>query len=166
MNTTYVVCLQVLIVVLIFIFLAVMFSSRCMAHHAECPRQPGASQAYADPDRTILDMLLAGSACTDFSSYGSCQQQCGPTMKYLLLLIRLVLEYQPDIFLHENVTQFPLKLLQECLHGLYSLEEYICSPETSGSGFPIARVRKYIICRKESTVRFLCSSSVLLTVCT
>lgn len=134
---------------------------RCSQHNLECPRAPGrgkqpsASAAKDSQVESVIDMLVAGSACTDFTSYGSSQNAAGPTMVYLLLLIRLVAEHQPDLLLHENVLPFPTRLLEECLSELYSIQELIRSPETSGSGFPITRNRKYVICRKQTRVQFL-----------
>lgn len=129
---------------------------RCIKHNMECPRECGCGskqKAEKSLGQVILDMLIAGSACTDFSAYGSSQHSAGPTMVYLLLLLRMVLEYQPDIMIHENVLQFPARLLEECLHGLYLIQEFVRSPDVSGSGFPISRNRKYLICRKENTVQ-------------
>lgn len=76
-------------------------------------------------------------------------------MVFLLLFIRLLTDYQPEVFIHENVPQFPTQILQECLGGLYTLEEDIMSPETSGSGFPIVRHRKYVTGRLNSRVTYL-----------
>ena len=100
-------------------------------------------------------MLVGGSACTDFSAFGSSQQQCGPTMVFLLLFIRLIAEYQPEVFIHENVPQFPTQILQDCLHDMYTIEEDLLSPESSGSGFPIVRHRKYITGRLNAGVTSL-----------
>ena len=91
-------------------------SIRCHQHGKNCKRTPGRkgrdTSCCAAEIKKIIDLLVAGSACTDFSSYGSNQNQAGPTIAFLLLLMRLVLEYEPELFLHENVILFPLALLE------------------------------------------------------
>ena len=134
-------------------------SIRCHRHGTNCKRAPGRrgrdTSLCADGIRMIIDLLVAGSACTDFSSYGSNQNQAGPTIPFLLLLMRLVLEYEPEVFVFENVVPFPMALLEDALHCKYVLEEVFLFPDFSGCGFPIARQRKYIICRLSSHAKLL-----------
>lgn len=93
----------------------------------------------------VLAMVIAGSACTDFSAFGNRQTSAGPTVIYLLILLRMILEWKPDILIHENVVSFPQGLLEEVLDSLYSIESHILHPQQGG--FPIDRRRRYCICR-------------------
>ena len=99
----------------------------------------------------VLRVLVAGSACTDWSSFGSQQHAAGPTVFYLLVLLRMVLETSPDVFLHENVSSFPTELLLDVLQDAYTVEELMTSPVDAA--FPIERRRKYCLCRRKATSR-------------
>lgn len=93
----------------------------------------------------LLTMLVAGSACTDFSAYGNKQTSAGPTTLFLLILLRMILDWKPMLFIHENVLQFPLALLEETLGEVYAFEEHVLCPQHAG--FPVDRRRKYCIGR-------------------
>ena len=99
----------------------------------------------------VLRLMVAGSSCTDWSAFGSQQHAAGPTVFYLLVLLRVVLETLPDLFLHENVPSFPTELLLEVLHEAYVMEEMMTSPVDGA--FPIERRRKYCLCRRRTTTR-------------
>lgn len=101
----------------------------------------------------VVSLLVAGSACTDFSSYGNLQQSAGATTKYLLIMIRIVATWKPLLLLHENVLGFPLSLLLETLDELYEFEESVLQPQLAG--FPIDRRRKYCIGRFRLKLKFL-----------
>ena len=119
---------------------------RCEKHAAKCSRRfTGKPVDFNIVDAVIVAMVIAGSACTDFSSFGNRQMSAGPTVIYLLILLRMILDWKPDILLHENVISFPQRLLEEVLDSLYSIESHILHPQQGG--FPIDRRRRYCICR-------------------
>ena len=129
---------------------------RCKKHGTKCPRMPAlrsrdAAAAARKIGWQILTLLLAGSACTDFSSYGARQTCAGPTMFFLLVLLRIVIQYQPTVFIHENVCSFPTELLREVLHECYDVDDMLTSP--TECGFPIDRKRKYCLCMLRCAVR-------------
>jgi site-specific DNA-cytosine methylase len=108
----------------------------CFTHKTQCVRvhRPAASAS-------AIDVKIAGSPCTDFSTMGSRQTLCGPTMCLFLLLlepwrvqatpvcakpkclnpakpkprIRQVLQARFEIFVFENVVGFHLQLLHDLL---------------------------------------------------
>ena len=118
---------------------------RCFKHGKKCSRKFVADHTGVPLEALILTMLVAGSARTDFSAYGNKQTSAGPTTLFLLILLRMILDWKPMIFLHENVLQFPLTLLEEILGELYQFEEHILCPQHAG--FPVDRRRKYCIGR-------------------
>ena len=92
-----------------------------------------------------MTVVVGGSACTDFSSFGNHQMSAGPTTIYLLLLLRMVASFRPLIFIHENVVAFPLKLLSDCLQEMYDFEEVVLHADQTG--WPVERKRKYCVGR-------------------
>ena len=125
---------------------------RCARHGRNCPRKPEPAGVNALLT-VILTMLVAGSACTDFSAYGNMQMAAGPTMLFLLILLRMVAEWQPMVFIHENVVHFPMVLLKDTLDELYDFEEHILQPQLAG--YPIERRRKYCIGRLRLKLKLL-----------
>lgn len=119
-----------------------------------CPRDFTARQGIAPSKSRVMTVACAGSSCTDYSSFGSQQTTGGKSVLSLLVLLRMVAQYIPDIFLHENVILFPLCLLKEILDCLYSFEEVIL--QADHTGFPIERKRKYIIGRYRLKLTTLC----------
>ena len=87
----------------------------------------------------------------DYSSMGNQQASAGPTVIFLLVLLRMVLEWKPDIFIHENVLPFPTENIKEVLSVLYEIEEGILTPDF----FPVDRRRRYMICRLKTSLRLL-----------
>ena len=72
-------------------------------------------------------------------------------MIFLLILLRLIIEHKPMVFVHENVPGFPSQMITETLGALYNLDECILSPDC----FPVERRRKYTIGRLKTTVQIL-----------
>lgn len=119
-----------------------------------CPRDFLPKPAIAPSKSRVVTVACAGSSCTDYSSFGNQQTTAGKSVLSLLVLLRMVAQYTPDIFLHENVLLFPLNLLKEVLDSLYSFEEAIL--QADHTGFPIERKRKYIIGRYRMKLTILC----------
>jgi hypothetical protein len=46
--------------------------------------------------------------CQDYSKWGKVLQSAGPTTAFFLILMKSVLQSLPDVFVHENVTTFPM----------------------------------------------------------
>lgn len=42
----------------------------------------------------------------------------GPTVQFLVVFIKSILQSLPDILLHENVVQFPIHEISDLLQGL------------------------------------------------
>ena len=100
-----------------------------MKHAGLCNRTYKIDEKSVPDGSIALSVLVAGSACVDYSTFGSQQMAAGPTAIFLLLLLRMVLEYRPMIFLHENVVGFMISLLEDVLSPLYSLDESIIASE-------------------------------------
>lgn len=102
-----------------------------------------------DPDpkapsgANIRTIMVGGSACTDYSFYGSQQHSAGPTALYLLIFLRMALEYKPTMVLLENVVGFPMSLVLGVLGTAYRFHELILQPDHMG--WPVERRRKYML---------------------
>lgn len=125
-----------------------------MKHAGLCNRTYKIDEKSVPDGSIALSVLVAGSACVDYSTFGSQQMAAGPTAIFLLLLLRMVLEYRPMIFLHENVVGFTISLLEDVLSPLYRLDESIIASEAMN--FPVERRRKYCIARLSDSFKFLC----------
>ena len=51
----------------------------------------------------------------DYSSFGEGQGLQGPTIPFLLLFIKIILQSLPDIVIHENVVQMPEEIIIKLL---------------------------------------------------
>ena len=91
----------------------------------------------------IRSVMVGGSACTDYSFFGSQQHSAGPTALYLLIFLRMVLEYKPTMVLLENVVGFPMSLVLQVLGEAYHFVEMILQPDQMG--WPVERRRKYML---------------------
>ena len=123
-----------------------------MKHGRSCNRNYKIDEKSVPDGSIAISVLVAGSACVDYSSFGSQQMAAGPTAIFLLLLLRMVLEYRPMIFLHENVIGFVISLLEDVLSPIYRLEESIIASEAMS--FPVERRRKYCIARLNDNFKF------------
>ena len=124
-----------------------------MKHGRQCSRKIAIDASHVPAGSIPVSMCVAGSACTDFSAYGNMQMSAGHTIIYLLIMLRMVAEWKPTIFLHENVLHFPVRLLVEILDELYHFEEYLLQPQHAD--FPVDRRRKYCIGRFRLKLRRL-----------
>ena len=137
-------------------FQFLILNIRCVKHGRLCSRKIEIQESHV-PDGSIpISTCVAGSACTDFSAYGNMQTSAGHTIIYLLILLRMIAEWKPMIFIHENVLNFPISLLMEILDELYQFEEYLLQPQHAG--FPIDRRRKYCIGRLRLKLRRLAAN--------
>ena len=97
----------------------------------------------APQDAEVRTLLVGGSACTDYSFYGSQQQSAGPTALFLLLFLRLAAEFKPMMVLLENVVGFPMSIVIDVLGQIYDFTEMIL--QADAAGFPVERRRKYML---------------------
>ena len=65
-------------------------------------------------------------------------------MPFLLILLKSVRQGRPDVFLHENVKEFPIELFQQTLGGLYDISCCLINPGDH-CGLPVQRVRRYAL---------------------
>lgn len=85
----------------------------------------------------------------DYSGFGQGEKQSGRTFVYLMILLKMVLLFQPSAFIHENVQRFPADFLHTVLSSLYHVEHYLMDPAQLTS-LPVHRMRRYWICRLSS----------------
>ena len=132
----------------------------------------------------LLDLTVANVyvlfilATKDYSRFGSCLGTNGPTIPYLLLMLKSIKQGRPDIVIHENVQGFPwqevlqlltshfgkkqVRVLPVCLLnckrtslGLYDVSASIINP-AADCGVPVQRVRRYTILTLKDRVRLRC----------
>ena len=125
--------------------------TRCVKHGRKCTRSMVIDESMMPQGSRAVNMCVAGSACVDYSAYGNHQQAAGKTALFLIVLLRLILEDKPLLFLHENVLGFPLALLMDVLAELYEIEEIVITPEIAN--FPVERRRKYALGRFRLSLR-------------
>ncbi|CAE8615808.1 unnamed protein product, partial [Polarella glacialis] len=99
----------------------------------------------------ILHVLIAGSPCTDYSKWGKVLQSAGPTTAFFLILMKSVLQSLPDVFVHENVTTFPMDHIVSFLGELYDITFSQIDP-ADDCGFPIHRKRVYLVAHRRAVV--------------
>ena len=131
--------------------------ARCTKHGGQCSREIKANHESAPEGATVLTALTGGSPCIDYTTMGNQQMSAGSTAIHLLILLRMVLEWKPDLFIHENVIQFPMAMIMECLKEIYTFDSVVLTPESLG--FPIHRRRQYLLGRLTSKWKILnCST--------
>ena len=54
----------------------------------------------------------------DYSSFGKREKKDGRTVQHLRILLKEVVQGEVDVFVHENVSDFPQEMLRENLPGL------------------------------------------------
>jgi hypothetical protein len=70
---------------------------------------------------TFFNVLSA----QDYSAFGSRLSVAGgKTLVYMLTLLRSILDHPPDIFIHENVENFPKGVIYEIL------STWLCCPRS------------------------------------
>ena len=90
---------------------------------------------------------VAGSPCTDFSSFGSMLGGNGKTIAAFLVWASLMMKVLPFCLILENVARFPPRLLYELFGRQYTIETGVFCNTTLGSG--VRRTRRYsILCLK------------------
>ncbi|CAE8652541.1 unnamed protein product, partial [Polarella glacialis] len=112
---------------------------QCISHNQMCRRLHGQKLTQG-----ILQVLIAGSPCTDYSKWGKVLQSAGPTTAFFLILMKSVLQFLPDVFVHENVTTFPMDHIVSFLGELYDITFSQIDP-ADDCGFPIHRKRVYLV---------------------
>ncbi|CAE8609464.1 unnamed protein product, partial [Polarella glacialis] len=112
----------------------------CLTHNRQCRRV-----FDVNVSRVIIAMLIAGLPCPDYSRFGKLTKTSGKTVVYLLVLLKMVHQFEPDIFLHENVPGFPWKLLSSTLQCKYHVDKCELDPNRH-CGVPIRRERVYAVC--------------------
>ncbi|CAE8610238.1 unnamed protein product [Polarella glacialis] len=108
---------------------------QCISHNQMCRRLHGQKLTQG-----ILHVLIAGSPCADYSKWGKVLQSAGPTTAFFLILMKSVLQSLPDVFVHENVTTFPMDHIVSFLGELYDIAFSQIDP-ADDCGFPIHRKR-------------------------
>ncbi|CAE8650940.1 unnamed protein product, partial [Polarella glacialis] len=76
----------------------------------------------------------------DYSKWGKVLKSAGPTTAFFLILMKSVLQSLPDVFVHENVTTFPMDHIVSFLGELYDITFSQIDP-ADDCGFPIHRRR-------------------------
>ncbi len=96
---------------------------------------------------------MAGTPCVDFSLRGLGLGELGECFLCFLAWASARREQQEQVILQENVKEFPDSLLVRVLGDMYYVDSALLNP--SEFGFPVERVRKYVILRhKLKTVAF------------
>ncbi|CAE8675347.1 unnamed protein product [Polarella glacialis] len=119
---------------------------QCISHNQMCRRLHGQKLTQG-----ILQVLIAGSPCTDYSKWGKVLQSAGPTTAFFLILMKSVLQSLPDVFVHENVTTFPMDHIVSFLGELYDITFSQIDP-ADDCGFPIHRKRVYLVAHRRAVV--------------
>ncbi|CAE8658308.1 unnamed protein product [Polarella glacialis] len=119
---------------------------QCISHNQMCRRLHGQKLTQG-----ILHVLIAGSPCTDYSKWGKVLQSAGPTTAFFLILMKSVLQSLPDVFVHENVTTFPMDHIVSFLGELYDITFSQIDP-ADDCGFPIHRKRVYLVAHRRAVV--------------
>jgi hypothetical protein len=79
------------------------------------PKAPCAKHPFRPCSRLRADVDFTGTPCPDYASLGLHANENGDSGKVLLIYARLILEDEPAIALHENVTGFKSAVLVELL---------------------------------------------------
>ena len=74
--------------------------------------------ASSDMFKTLACWCLS-SLGQDYSAFGDGQGLQGPTVPFLLIFAKPILQSLPDIVIHENVLQMPMDILVELLKCFY-----------------------------------------------
>ncbi|CAE8739438.1 unnamed protein product, partial [Polarella glacialis] len=119
---------------------------QCISHNQMCRRLHGQKLTQG-----ILHVLIAGSPCADYSKWGKVLQSAGPTTAFFLILMKSVLQSLPDVFVHENVTTFPMDHIVSFLGELYDITFSQIDP-ADDCGFPIHRKRVYLVAHRRAVV--------------
>ena len=96
------------------------------------------------------DVVVAGTPCIDFSSWGNCAQEDGPTAPCLLVFIRHRYMLRERCIVLENVPRMTLVLVQELLSPPYDVSTAVLCPPKVGQ--PVERKRRYTICTLRGSV--------------
>ena len=95
---------------------------------------------YGGDDRP-LEMLDAGSVCTDFASYGPKLGLAGVTAEGFYILMSLIRGKRPAVFFHEITAQRTKGLVDGELRDIYNMIEGVVCPTRGGK--PMKRPRRY-----------------------
>lgn len=116
--------------------------THCYRHNKECMRFP---TTFGD----ALKLMLLGSPCVDWTGWGDQLGLEGKTMKAFLTAAKLLARGDVDAIVHENVQNFPEKLLIDNLSTSYNPAGVCLLDPREVANFPIARQRKYVLMLKK-----------------
>lgn len=128
---------------------------RCFTHGKECQRLRTSPSHGSAADCKVLQLLTAGSPCTDFSPMGEMMKFSGQTAILFLILMKIVVTTMPKVFLFENVPRFPISTVEQLIGQHFCMDDSILCP--SRFGFPVRRSRRYALFRQRGCVRHLLS---------
>lgn len=92
-----------------------------------------------------VDLQVEGSPCVDWSSVGKCQGRQGPNSKALLSALFTVARSQPRCYIHENVPNFDVSIIEAVLGQMYNITTIEVSPADAGH-VECGRSRVYTVC--------------------
>lgn len=93
----------------------------------------------------MADLHIAGTPCVDFSLRGDRGAEEGPTMSVFGAWIAQRIQLQETYILQENVPQFQPSLIADFINDVYDIDSTII--DAQALGWPIARTRRYTLCR-------------------
>ncbi len=73
-------------------------------------------------------------------------------MAFLLILLKSVRQGLPDVFLHENVKEFPIEMFEKILGDLYDISCCLINPGDH-CGLPVQRLRRYVLMTLKARIR-------------
>ena len=92
-----------------------------------------------------VDLQVEGSPCVDWSSIGKGQGRQGSNAKALLSALLTVARFQPRVYIHENVPNFDVSIIEAVLGQVYHVTPIRVSPADVGH-LECARTRVYTVC--------------------
>ena len=92
-----------------------------------------------------VDVQVEGSPCVDWSTVGKGQGRQGPNAKALLAALLAVAATQPRCYIHENVPNFDVSIIEAVLGQVCDVFPISVSPADAGH-VECSRSRVYTVC--------------------
>eukprot|EP00959_Pyramimonas_sp_CCMP1952_P469689 9495375-Pyramimonas_sp.AAC.1 len=102
-------------------------------------------------ETVVATIHVAGTPCTDFSPQGSQEGTKGKTCMAFVAWAAQRCALQEDGILHENVKEFPIRILQDIFSDTYVIETLISNPPDIG--IPAERSRRLTWMRHKRTIK-------------
>ena len=123
-------------------------SAGCLLHH-DCGM---CKWSHENSENSHLQLMVAGSTCTGWSSRGVRLGAEDTSMLPFLIFMFVVRRLQPDILLHECTVNFDVGLLRKYIGNFYRIVSFVASPQLVG--LPVQRSRRFTMCMRTESIMF------------